>query len=91
MISFFIFFIAPASYLILIGRKIKRFAQFPFPGMKVMRDTKVISGKQAIARGNMLIYFGFFACLISIISSIHVYGSIQKILSSDLLRQLPLF
>ncbi len=91
IISFLIFFIIPASYLILIGRKIKRYAQFPFPGMKVSRDTKVIMGKQAIARGNMLIYFGGFACIISILSSIHVYSIIQKILSSELIRQLPLF
>jgi hypothetical protein len=86
-----LFFIGPAMYLISIGRKIKHCAQFPFPGMKVLRDTKVISGHKAIFRGKLLIYLGYFACFISVISSIHIYFIFQKILSSDLIRQLPLF
>jgi hypothetical protein len=89
--AFLLFFIAPACYLISIGRKIKHSAQFPFPGMKVLRDTKVLSGHKAIFRGKMLIYLGYFACIISVVSSIHVYFIIHKILSSELIRQLPLF
>jgi hypothetical protein len=90
IIGFILAFIAPASYLIAIGKKIKKHTQFPFPGMKVIKDTKVITGKKAIALAKMLIYLGYFACFISIAGSIHVYVVIHKILSSELIRLIPL-
>jgi hypothetical protein len=91
IISFLLVFILPASYLISIGRKIKRYAQFPYPGMKVLRDTQVLSGPKALFRAKMLIYFGCFACLISMLSAISVFRIFHKIFNSELIRQLPLF
>jgi hypothetical protein len=90
-ITFILCFIFPAFKLIRIGRKIKLHAQFPFPGMKVIRDTPVITGKKAIAKANMLIYFGAFAVIISILGSLHLHFAFQKIAHSELIRQLPLF
>jgi hypothetical protein len=91
VIGFLLCFIFPAVYLISIGRKIKLHGQFPYPGMKVMMDTPVISGKKAIAKANVLMYFGACAVVFSIAGSIHMYFVFQKIAHSALLMQLPLF
>ncbi len=85
VVAFLLVFIAPAYYLISVGKKIKLHAEFPYPGMKVIRDTKVISGKKALLRAKMLIYFGCFACVLAIISSISVHRSFQK-LNTELLK-----
>ena len=88
VVTFLLAFIGPAYYLISIGKKIKRHAQFPYPGMKVIRDTKVISGKKALFRANLLIYFGCFACALAVISSISVHCIFQK-LDSEMQKLFP--
>ena len=91
IITFLLLFIVPSIYLIAIGKKTKMHTQFPYPGMKVMRDTPLITGKKAIGRANKLIYFGYCASVLSIVSSIHVHFIFLRITHSELLRQLPLF
>ena len=88
VISFLLAFIGPAYYLISIGKKIRQHAQFPYPGMKVIRDTKVISGKKALSRANLLIYFGCFACALAVISSVSVHCIFQK-LDSEMHKLFP--
>jgi hypothetical protein len=57
-IGFLIFFMGPACYLIYIGRKIILFKRVPYPGQKVIHDSKVITGKKAVLIGRILLTLG---------------------------------
>ena len=61
-------FIPPAIYLIYIGRKIRHSSLLPFPGMKVIRDTRVIQGKKAVFRGNLLMVLGIIMIVTAVLS-----------------------
>ena len=91
VIIFLFFFIAPASYLIFVGRQIKKFGRFPYPGMKVIRDTPVLSGKKAYFKANLLLYLGYCTCFCVIAGAISIHFIFQKIWISPLLSQLRLF
>lgn len=43
-----------AAYLWALGRRIEAAAAFPPPGMRVIRDTPVVSGASAVSRGRWL-------------------------------------
>ena len=91
IIAFLLCFIFPALYLFSIGIKIKLHSRFPYPGMKVMRDTPVVTGKKAIAKARMLMYLGILAVVVSVAGSLHIHFIFQKIAHSELLSRLPLF
>ena len=61
-------FFPPAIYLIYIGRKIRQSSLLPFPGMRVIRDTKVIKGRKAMLRGNILIVLGIVMIITALLS-----------------------
>jgi len=44
-------------YFLYLAYKVFRFDSFPPPGMKVIRDTKLVRGKSAKAKGFLLIFF----------------------------------
>lgn len=51
-------FIPPALYLIHVGKMVCTYKAMPYPGMRVIHDTKVVTGKQAIWRGRSMIALG---------------------------------
>ena len=59
-------FIGPACYCIVVGRKIMVSKRIPCPGQKGIRDTKIIEGKKAVARGKMLFFLGIFTIIMLI-------------------------
>ena len=75
LITFTLSFAGPSAYVIYIGKKIVGFASLPYPGMKVIRDTKVITGQKAIFQGKLLIWLGYVAIALAVASSIitHYY------------------
>jgi hypothetical protein len=77
-ITFLLSFIVPAFLLLRTGRKILFHQQVPFPGMKVMRDTKVIFGKKAAFRGKLLIALGIFSILAALAGSFVTHRSFEK-------------
>jgi hypothetical protein len=75
---FLLSFIVPALYLIYIGKKILHFGQVPYPGMKVIRDTKVIFGSKAVFRGKILIFLGILSIALAIAGSIASHYYFEK-------------
>ena len=64
LMVFFACFIVPACYLIAVGRRIMVAKRFPWPGQKVIHDTKIIEGRKAVNRGRMLFSLGIFTIVI---------------------------
>jgi hypothetical protein len=63
-------FIPAALYLVNIGRKVCRFKAFPYPGMRVIRDTVIIRGRKALFRGRSMIVLGAIMIVMVIASMI---------------------
>ena len=53
-------------YCWFIGGRVRQALRFPPPGLKVVRDTVVLSGQAAAARGRLLQVFGVILILCSI-------------------------
>jgi hypothetical protein len=66
-------FFPAAVYLIITGRNVLKHGAFPYPGMKVIRDTIVVSGDKARLRGKALIFLGslFIVLMLAGIAIIH--------------------
>jgi hypothetical protein len=77
-LAFLLFFIGPALFLINTGRKIIRHRQAPYPGMKVIHDTKVIVGKGAVIRGKLLVALGVFSILVALSGSVVTHYYFEK-------------
>jgi hypothetical protein len=77
-IAFLFCFIGPALFLINTGRKILFYKQAPYPGQKVIRDTKTVFGKKAMFRGRLLIILGIASIIIAIAGSIITHYKFEK-------------
>jgi hypothetical protein len=77
-LAFLLLFVGPAIFLINTGRKILRHNQVPYPGMKVIHDTKVILGKGAVTRGRLLIALGVLSIFVAIAGSIITHYYFEK-------------
>ena len=86
---FLMLFIPAAAYLIFIGRKICIFKAMPYPGMKVIHDTVVVTGKKALLRGWSLMVLGAIMILMVIASSIVTHRIIVHMKNVPILK--PIF
>ena len=82
-------FIPAALYLIAVGRKVCRFQAMPYPGMKVIRDTVLVTGKRARIRGWSLIILGSLMITLVLASSFVTHRIILKMKQHPLLS--PIF
>jgi hypothetical protein len=82
-------FIPAAAYLIFVGRKICIFKAMPYPGMKVIHDTVVVTGKKALVRGWSLMILGAIMILMVIVSSIITHQIILRLKHTPIIR--PIF
>ena len=80
-ITFLIGFIGPAMYLISYGRKIIRYQCIPFPGAKVIRDTRVKRGLKAVRMGKMLCYLGITCIVLALAGSIAIHVIMDRFLN----------
>lgn len=78
VLVFLLAFIAPALFLIQIGRKILRYKQVPYPGMKVIHDTKIVVGKKAAFWGNLLVILGLFSIILALAGCISSHYFFEK-------------
>lgn len=74
-------FTVPAGYLILVGRKIMAAKRAPFPGQKVIRDTNILEGNEAVSRGKALFYLGIFTIIILIAGAARSHYFFDKLRS----------
>ena len=70
--------IGPSCFLIYVGRRIIGSQRIPYPGQKVIHDTKVIMGKKAVLRGRMLLYLGVAAIIISMAGAARSHYIFEK-------------
>jgi hypothetical protein len=70
--------IGPSCFLIYVGRRIMVSQRMPYPGQKVIHDTKVITGKKAVLRGRMLLILGIAAITISIAGAARSHYIFEK-------------
>lgn len=82
-------FIPAAAYLIFVGRKICIFKAMPYPGMKVIHDTVVVTGKKALVRGWSLMILGAIMILMVIVSIIITHQIILRLKNAPIIR--PIF
>ncbi len=88
-IVFLLLFAIPAVYLIRTGRKILRHGSFPYPGMKVIRDTIILEGAEARRRGKALIALGIFSIFMSVSGIILTHAMFERWKNDPIFR--PLF
>jgi hypothetical protein len=77
-IGFLLSFMVPAFFLLMTGRKILIHKQAPYPGMKVIHDTKVIFGARAAFRGRLLIALGAVSILVAIAGAFVTHHYFEK-------------
>jgi hypothetical protein len=75
---FFFCMLAPACYLIYVGRRIIVSRRMPYPGQKVIHDTKVFVEKKAVLRGRMLFYLGLAAIIIAFAGAARSHVMFEK-------------
>ena len=70
----------PALYFLCLSRRIFKSKCFPPPGMKVIRDTPLLRGKQAIYRGYISFIFALLIILFAIYGGFYIPNMIDKLL-----------
>lgn len=78
VIVFLLSFMGPAIFLMRVGGKIIRHRQVPYPGMKTIRDTKIISGNKAIIRGKILVFLALLSIVVAIAGVIASHYFFEK-------------
>ena len=66
LIVLFIAIASLAVYLAVFGRKVLQHGCFPPPGIKVIRDTRLLEGKSAIIRGQIIILLSVLLLIFSL-------------------------
>ena len=91
VIVFLLLFAIPAVFLIRTGKKIIRSERFPFPGMKVIHDTKLITGARAVFRGKALVRLGYVSIGFAVAGSLAMHIIFMVIRATPILNIMPLF
>lgn len=58
----------PSFFIIRLGIKVVKMELYPLKGMKMIRDTEIKSGKEALKIGHQLIGLGTFSVILIVIS-----------------------
>jgi hypothetical protein len=91
VVLFLLLFIIPAIVLIRIGTKTVHSKRFPYPGMKVIHDAVVVTGRNAVFRGRALLILGYISIGMALLGSIAMHIMFIYIRSSPILSSFQLF
>jgi hypothetical protein len=79
---------APAAiYLIVVGRRILKHERFPYPGQRVMYDTRQMTGARARHRGRALLILGTVFLFLMVVSSVYIYVRITGWLNDPVIKR----
>jgi hypothetical protein len=70
--------VIPTWILFVHGRKIIHYKQVPYPGMKVIHDTKIITGKKATRIGKLFVILSIVAIIIFAASAFRSHYIFEK-------------
>ena len=72
--------VAPAGiYIFWIGGKVAKTKCFPPPGMKVIRDTRIVTGPKAVTRGAVLMIMAVVVILLGVIGAGFTWFSLESL------------
>lgn len=80
-------FAPSALYLMYVSRQIYKHDVFPYPGRKVMFDTRVLRGEDARRRARTLMWLGVAFLVLMAISIVYVYVRYTGWLNNPMFRQ----
>ncbi len=84
-LGFMFLSLIPFGLLILaLGRRVVKQERFPPPGMKVIKDTKLIEGAKARLQGRVLIAFSLILILFALFGAVYFPYMISKLTSPSL-------
>lgn len=76
-----------AWYIWSLGRKVVNSQQMPPPGIKLIKDVKVIKGAPAVARGRVLMVLAVVLALVALAGGIWLPWMLGKVMSQNASRQ----
>lgn len=79
LILVFLTIVPIALYILAFGRKVMQHERFPPPGVKVIRDTKIIEGKKARARGRVLVVLSLVLIFLGVIGALYTPYMLNKV------------
>jgi len=62
--------LALAAYLWTLGGKVVRAREFPPPGLRLIRDTPIVTGERAVSRGRLLKVLALGCCIASAVLAV---------------------
>ena len=68
-------------YLLAFGCKVMEHERFPPPGVKVIRDTKLIEGEKARVRGRLLVVFSLILIVFGLFAAVYTPYMLHKLTS----------
>ena len=66
LITIFLSVIPFGLYFFYFGRKVVKHRRFPPPGAKVIRDTRLLEGSQAVTRGYVILFLSVIILVLSL-------------------------
>ncbi len=79
LIVMFLSIIPMALYLLAFGRKVLESARFPPPGVKVIKDIKIIEGEKARVRGRVLVFMSIILMILALFGVFYTPRMLHKL------------
>jgi hypothetical protein len=90
LIVMFLSIIPMALYLLAFGCKVLASGQFPPPGVKVIKDTRIIQGEKARVRGRVLVFLSIILMVLGLSGALYPPPLLPKLKPyRSSLRQAP--
>jgi len=71
LVVLFLSILPIAAYLFTVGRNMMKHERFPPPGMKIIRDTKVVEGEKVKFRGQVVVVLSLVLTLLGLLGALY--------------------
>ncbi len=79
LVVVFLSIIPIALNILTLGRKMVKHKRFPPPGVKVMRETKLVEGDKATLRGRVLVILSLILISLALLGALYIPYMIDKL------------